>query len=106
MAEKNINTSVTLKQNAKPEAEIQAELDRANALVGKGEMVDLLIPEAYRGAFGDPLRFSVNAVSVEVPIGKKVSVPTAHYKHAQRLMKAAVISKTQKRLTPEEVYND
>lgn len=104
--EKVINTSATLRQNTKPEAELQRELDKANSKVKNSEMVDILIPEAYRGTFGDPLAFSVNAVSVEIPIGKKMKVPKAHALHAQRLMKGAFISKTQKRLTPEEVYED
>lgn len=102
----NINTSATLKQSTKPEAELQADLNKANLKLKQSKMVDLLIPEAYRGAFGDPLSFSVNGVSVEVPIGKKVQVPEVHYLHAQRLMKSAVLSKNQKQLTPEEVYED
>lgn len=102
----NINTTATLKQSAKTEAELQADLEKANAQIKGSKMVDILIPEAYRGAFGDPMVFSVNGVSVEIPLNKKVSVPEAHALHAQRLMKGAVLSKSQKRLTPEEVYND
>jgi hypothetical protein len=101
-----INTSATLRQSTKTEAELQKDLDQANEKFKNSKMVDLLIPEAYRGSFGDPLTFSVNAVRVTVPIGKKVKVPEAHALHAQRLMKGAVISKSQKRLTPEEVYED
>jgi len=100
-----INTSATLKQSTKTEKELQDELTKAGDLSG-AKMVDIVVPEAYRGAFGDPMTFSVNGVSVEIPIGKKVQVPEPHALHAQRLMKSAVISKTQKRLTPEEVYND
>lgn len=102
----NINTSATLKQSTKPEAELQAELEKAAKLSKEAELVEVFIPDAYRGAFGDPLTFSVNAVSVSIPIGKKIKVPKPHALHAQRLMKGAVISKTQKRLTPEEVYED
>ena len=102
----NINTTATLKQSTKTEAELQADLEKANAQIKGSKMVDILIPEAYRGAFGDPMVFSVNGVSVEIPLNKKISVPEAHALHAQRLMKGAVLSKSQKRLTPEEVYND
>ena len=102
----NINTTATLKQSTKPEAELQAELDKANAQIANSKMVEILIPEAYRGAFGDPVEFSVNGISVKIPLNKKMRVPEAHALHAQRLMKGAVISKSQKRLTPEEVYND
>ena len=106
MSDKNMNTTTTLKQTAKPESAIQAEMEQAYAKVKAEKMVDLLIPEAYRGAFGDPLMFSVNGVRIEIPIGKKIQVPEPHYLHAQRLMKGAVISKNQKRLTPEEIYQD
>jgi hypothetical protein len=106
MSEKNLNTSVTLKQNTKPESVLKAEMERASAQVKAQKMVKLFIPEAYRGAFGDPLSFSVNGVRVEVPIGIEIEVPEPHYKHAQRLMKGAVISKNQRRLTPEDIYQD
>ena len=36
----------------------------------------------------------------------KVKVPAPHALQAQRMMKGAVLSKNQKRLTPEEVYKD
>ena len=88
----NINTTATLKQSTKPEAELQAELDKANAQIANSKMVEILIPEAYRGAFGDPMEFSVNGVSVKIPLNKKMRVPEAHALHAQRLMKGAVIS--------------
>ena len=103
---KTINTDVTLKQNTKPEAELEKDVERAYKEVKAEKMMEVLIPEAYRGAFGDPLKFSVNGVRLEVPIGVKTMVPEPHYKHIQRLMKGAVISKNQKRLTPEEVYSD
>lgn len=102
----NINTSATLKQSTKTESELQADLEKANAHIKDSKMVEVLIPEAYRGSFGDPLSFSVNGVRVEIPLNKKVRVPESHALHAQRLMKGAVISKSQKRLTPEEVYED
>lgn len=103
--EKKINTTVTLKQNTKPEAEIQAEIDKA-AILSKSKLVEVLIPDVYRASFGDPATFSVNGVRVEVPIGVKIEIPEPHAKHLKRLMKAAVINKTQRRLTPEEVYED
>jgi hypothetical protein len=103
---KTINTSATLKQNSKPQEELEKDIERAYKEVKADKMIELFIPEAYRGAFGDPLKFSVNGVRLEVPIGVKTMVPEPHYMHAQRLMKGAVISKTQKRLTPEEVYSD
>ena len=103
---KNINTSATLKQSTKSEAELQKDLEKANASIKGSKMVEILIPEAYRAAFGDPMEFSVNGVPVEIPLNKKVKVPEAHALHAQRLMKGAVLSKAQKRLTPEEVYKD
>jgi hypothetical protein len=102
-----INTTATLREKAKPEAELQAELNKAQkAIGGNVEMVDLMIPEAYRGYFSNPARFSVNGVTVEVPLGITVKVPKPHFLHAQRLMNGAVLSKNQKRLTPEEVYKN
>lgn len=103
---KNINTSATLKQNTKPQEQLEKELEQAYKEVKAEKMLEAFIPEAYRGAFGDPLAFSVNGVRLEVPIGVKTMVPEPHYLHIQRLMKGAVISKTQKRLSPEEVYSD
>jgi hypothetical protein len=103
---KTINTSATLKQNSKPQAELEQDIEQAYKAVKADKMMELFIPEAYRGAFGDPLKFSVNGVRLEVPIGVKTMVPEPHYMHAQRLLKGAVISKNQKRLTPEEVYSD
>ena len=103
---KTINTSATLKQNTKPQEELEKDIERAYKEVKAEKMLDITIPEAYRGAFGDPLTFSVNGVRIEVPIGVKTSIPEPHYNHAQRLMKGAVISKNQKRLSPEEVYSD
>lgn len=102
-----INTSATLKQATQPEHKLQEELNKAQkALGGEVEMVDLLIPEAYKGYFTNPAKFSVNGVTVEVPLGTTVKVPKPHYLHAQRMMNGAVLSKNQKRLTPEEVYKN
>lgn len=104
---KTVNTSATLRQATKPEDKLQDELNKAQkALGGNVEMVDLLIPEAFKGYFSNPAKFSVNGVVVEVPLGKSVKVPKPHYQHAQRLMNGAVLSKNQKRLTPEEVYKN
>ena len=41
-----------------------------------------------------------------IPIGEKIKVPKPFADHAQRLMKGAVLSKNQKALTPEELYED
>ena len=70
------------------------------------EKVEILVPEVYRAAFGDPLHFSVNGVSIMIPIGEKIKVPKPFADHAQRMMKGAVLSKNQRRLTPEELYKD
>jgi hypothetical protein len=103
---KTINTNATLKQNTKPQEELEQDIARAYKEVKAEKLMEVTIPEAYRGAFGDPLKFSVNGVRLEVPIGVKTTVPEPHYKHIQRLMKGATISKNQKRLSPEEVYSD
>lgn len=103
---KTVNTTATLKQNTKPQEELERDIEKAYKEVKADKMIELFIPEAYRGAFGDPLKFSVNGVRLEVPIGVKTMVPEPHYLHVQRLMKGAVISKAQSRLTPEEVYSD
>jgi hypothetical protein len=103
--EKKLNTTVTLKQNTKPEEEIKAELEKAARASGS-KLVEVLIPDVYRAAFGDPAMFSVNGIRVEVPIGVKTQIPEPHAKHIARLMKAAVVNKTQRRLKPEEVYED
>lgn len=105
--EKNINTTAKLRsgQIAKPQVELISELEGASKATGS-ELVDLFIPEVYKAAFGNPMTFSVNGVRVEIPIAQKIKVPAIHAAHAQRLMKAAVLNKTQKRLTPQEVYED
>lgn len=105
--EKNINTTAKLREGqvAKPEAKLKKELETAAKLTGS-KLVEIFIPEVYKAAFGNPMQFSVNGVRVEIPIAQKTMVPEVHAAHAQRLMKAAVINKTQKRLAPEEVYED
>jgi hypothetical protein len=107
MMEKNINTSATLKQQTKDPEVLAKELASAQKKFGKDvEMVDLIIPEAYKGYFTNPAKFSVNGVTIEVPLGQSVKVPKPHYLHAQRLMKGAVLTKSQKRLSPDEIYKD
>jgi len=103
MPNKNMNTQASLRQVAKPAGVLEAELARAQAESGE-DMVELLVPEAFRGSFGNPMKFSVNAIEVEVILGEPTMVSKAHYLHAQRLMKGAVLTKNQKRLTPDEVY--
>lgn len=105
--EKNINTTAKLREGqvTKPEAKLKKELEAASKAVGS-KLVDIFIPEVYKAAFGNPMQFSVNGVRVEIPIAKKVKVPEIHALHAQRLMKSAVLNKTQKRPSPEEVYKD
>lgn len=104
MPDKNVNTSVTLKQNTKPEAEIKADLEKAARQLKSEASHKLVIPDVYRAAFGDPVMFSVNGVRVEIPIGEEVMVSEAHFKHAQRLMKGAVLNKTQRRPEPADIY--
>jgi hypothetical protein len=41
-----------------------------------------------------------------IPIGQKIKVPKPFADHAHRLMKGAVLSKNQKRPTPEDIYED
>lgn len=101
---KAVNTSATLKQNTRPEAEIRAELENAAKKLKSQADHELFVPDVYKAAFGDPMMFSVNGVRVEVPIGEKVMVSKAHYEHAQRLMKGAVLNKTQRRPEPKEIY--
>lgn len=105
--EKKINTTAKLKEGqvTKPQAELMTDLEKAGAVTGS-KMVDIFIPEVYKAAFGNPMQFSVNGVRVEIPIAQKIKVPELHALHAQRLMKSAVLNKTQRRLKPEEVYQD
>jgi hypothetical protein len=105
--EKKINTTAKLKEGqiAKPQEELMTDLERASRETGS-KMVDIYIPEVYKAAFGNPMSFSVNGVRVEVPIAQSIKIPELHATHAKRLMKAAVLNKTQRRLKPEEVYED
>jgi len=105
MSEKVINTKDVLRQNTKSQTELEREFEAASRKMN-AKMVDAFIPEAYRATFGNPFEFSVNAVTISVPIGERVSIPEPHAKHLQILMKGAVTSKNQKRLTPEELYKD
>ena len=105
--EKNINTTTKLREGqvAKPEVKLKKELETAARQTGS-KLVEIFIPEVFKAAFGNPMQFSVNGVRVEIPIAQKIMVPELHAKHAERLMKAAVINKSQKRLQPDEVYKD
>lgn len=103
MEEKNINTTVKLKQSTKPQAELEKEIELAYRKIG-GKLTDIFIPDAFRAAFGDPMTFSVNGVRIEIPIGKNIKVPEAHAKHAQKLMKGAVLNKSQPIKKPSEIY--
>ena len=104
MPNQKVNTSATLKQNTKPEAELKADLEKAARQLKSEATHKLIIPDVYAAAFGDPVMFSVNGVRVEIPIGEEVMVSEAHYKHAQRLMKGAVLNKTQRRPEPADIY--
>ena len=103
---KIISDESILREQAAPNSEIEKSWKRALEAFKKEERVDILVPEVYRAAFGDPLHFSVNGVSIQIPLGKKIKVPKPFADHAQRLMKGAVLSKNQKPLTPEELYKD
>lgn len=96
--------TVTAKQVTAPESKLQADMLKAKKEVGAKKMVPLTVPMAFVGSFGNPMRFSVGGVSIELPLGVEVKVPEPHYLHAQRLMKGAVLNDTQKRPTPEEIY--
>jgi hypothetical protein len=107
MPEKNINTTTKLKAGQVTKKQAELEKDLANAAKATGtKLVDIFIPEVYKAAFGNPMMFSVNGVRVEIPIAQRIKVPEAHALHAQRLMKSAVLNKTQKRPLPEEVYEN
>ena len=99
------NTEVLREQPA-PEGAIEKSWQKAFEAFADAEKVEVLVPDVYRAAFGDPLHFSVNGISIMIPIGQKIRVPKPFADHAQRLMKGAVLSKNQKRLTPEEIYED
>ena len=99
------NTEVLREQPA-PQGAIEKSLQKAFEAFANEEKVEIFVPDVYRAAFGDPLHFSVNAVSIMIPIGERIKVPKPFAEHAQRLMKGAVLSKNQKRPTPEEIYED
>ena len=101
-----INNESILREQAAPNSTIEKSWQAAFEAFANEEKVEILVPEVYRAAFGDPLHFSVNAVSIMIPIGQKIRVPKPFADHAQRLMKGAVLSKNQKRPTPEEIYKD
>ena len=101
-----ISDEKILREQPAPSAAIEKSWkDAFNAFVNE-EKVEIFIPEVYRAAFGDPLHFSVNGVSILIPIGQKIKVPKPFADHAQRMMKGASLSKNQRPLTPEELYED
>ena len=101
-----ITNEEILKEQPETSEVVRKSWEAAFKAFADSEKVDILVPEVYRAAFGDPLHFSVNGVSIMIPIGQKMKVPKPFADHAQRLMKGAVLSKNQKRLTPEELYED
>jgi hypothetical protein len=101
-----ITSEDVLRETPSTSLEVQKSWEKAFKAFADSPKVEVLIPDAYRASFGDPLHFSVNGISILIPIGEKVKVPKPFADHAQRLMKGAVISKNQKRLTPEELYKD
>lgn len=103
---KVISDESILKEQAAPNSEIEKSWQRAFNAFADAEKVDILVPEVYRAAFGDPMHFSVNGISILIPIGQKIKVPKPFADHAQRMMKGAVLSKNQRALTPEELYED
>ena len=101
-----ITNEEILREQPAPNSVIEESWKKAFEAFANEEKVEILVPDVYRAAFGDPLHFSVNGVSIMIPIGEKIKVPKPFAEHAQRMMKGAVISKNQKRLTPEELYKD
>ena len=101
-----ITNEEILREQAAPNSAIEASWKKAFEAFANEEKVEILVPDVYRAAFGDPLHFSVNGVSIMIPIGQKMKVPKPFAEHAQRMMKGAVLSKNQRRLTPEEIYED
>ncbi len=101
-----ITSESILKEQPAPNATIEKSWREAFKAFADSPKVDILVPDVYRAAFGDPLHFSVNGVSIMIPIGRKIKVPKPFAEHAQRMMKGAVLSKNQKALTPEELYED
>lgn len=101
-----ITDTEILREQPAPNSAIEKSWKAAFEAFVNEEKVEVLIPEVYRAAFGDPLHFSVNGISIMIPIGTKIKVPKPFADHAQRLMKGAVLSRNQRRLTPEEIYED
>jgi hypothetical protein len=101
-----INNEDVLREKPAPLTTIEKSWKQAFEAFASSEKVEVFVPDVYRAAFGDPLHFSVNGVSIMIPIGQKIKVPKPFADHAQRLMKGAVLSKNQKRPTPEDVYED
>jgi len=101
-----ITAEDVLKEQPSSSAAVRASWKAAFEAFASSEKVDILVPDVYRAAFGDPLHFSVNGISIMIPIGQKIKVPKPFADHAQRMMKGAVLSKNQKALTPEELYED
>jgi|OM-RGC.v1.029722640 hypothetical protein len=101
-----INDTTILRQSASPEGVIEKSWKAAFDAFANSEKVDIFVPDVYRAAFGDPMHFSVNGISIMIPIGEKIKVPKPFADHAQRMMKGAILSKGQTRLTPEELYED
>jgi hypothetical protein len=107
MAKQTVITDTDiLREQPAPNATIEASWKKAFDAFANEEKVEILVPNVYSSAFGDPLHFSVNGVSIMIPIGQKIKVPKPFAEHAQRLMKGAVLSRNQKRPTPEEIYED
>jgi len=102
---KNIITNESiLREQAAPNAAIEKSWKEAFKAFAKSEKVEILVPDVYRAAFGDPMHFSVNGISIMIPIGQKIKVPKPFAEHAERMMKGAVLSKTQSRPKPEDLY--
>ena len=104
--EKVITNEDVLREQPAPSTAIEKSWKAAFDAFANEEKVEILVPDVYRAAFGDPLHFSVNGVSIMIPVGQKIKVPKPFADHAQRLMKGAVLSKNQKSLTPEELYEE
>ena len=103
---KIISDESILREQPAPNATIEKSWKEAFNAFANEEKVEILVPEVYRAAFGDPLHFSVNGVSIMIPIGQKIKVPKPFADHAQRMMKGATLSKNQRPLTPEEIYGE
>ena len=103
---KIISDESILREQPAPVTAIEKSWKAAFEAFKNSEKVEILIPDAYRGAFGDPLQFSVNGVSIQIPLGKKIEVPKPFADHAQRMMRGAVLSKTQRPISPEELYEE